>query len=213
MRCNARFLLGVVGVMGICAAASAETIGTFDIVATPTSASLVAGGGGSWGWLNVANVAIGENEAFTGFSVIDDGFANGPAGTTVEMTFAVGTAVNQAGDDLVLFDGRFSDNSYAVSTDFDGFTAEILLPDTVFIDTGESRSYFFVGTGPFDARVMAAAIDLSALGVPAGGSVTKVRVRGTSGEVDPLGLGSLVPEPATLSLLAFGAFAALRRRR
>ena len=205
-------LLALVFTLGVSSSPAFETIGPYNIQAAPISATLVAGGGG--GWLNVVNAPLSINDEFTGFSIIDDGHGNAASGTTIELTFAAGTAVNVAGNDLVMFDGRFSNNSYAVSTDFDGFAAELALLDTAFVDTGVVRSYYFNGNGPFTARVMAAAFDLSALGVPAGGSVSRIRFRGTTGEVDPLGMGSLVPEPVSvLGLVGLGLMGVIARRR
>jgi len=166
-----------------------EVIGPWTIVQAPATATLIAGGGGLWDWLNVVNAPITLDEAFTGFSLIDDGFANGDAGTIVEMTFAP-AVVNQDGTDLVLLDGRYSENSYAVSTGFDGFVIEQAFDATVFGFTGVTRSYFYgEDNGPYEANVMAAPIDLSDLGVPDGGLVSAVRVIITSTQGDLLGLG------------------------
>lgn len=218
-RCPLRF---VVLAAALAAPLRAEIIGPWDISDAPVSAALVAGGGGAWDWLNVVNAPISVSTAFSGFSIIDDGYANGPAGTTVEMTFAPGVAVNGPGDDLVVFDGRYSVNSYAWSTSYDGFVAEEALPGGAFAFTGVVKSYFYGGGGPFSALVMAKAVDLSTLGVPLGASILKVRLRGTTTEVDPLGIGVLrgrggqvpsVPEPGSLAFLGLGAAMALRRRR
>ncbi|MBU0640497.1 MAG: hypothetical protein KKB50_16665 [Planctomycetes bacterium] len=198
-------LLGLVG------GARGEIIGPYDIQAAPTAARLISGG--SSGWLNVVNASVDYNAAFSGFSIIDDGMANEPNDTIVEMDFAAGAAVNIAGSDLVMFDGRFSENSYYFSVDYDGFATELSLPLTAFSDTGVNRTYYYNGAGPYDADVMAAEIDLSFFGVPLGGSVTSVRFRTTdNGQADPLGVGSLVPEPASATLLCLGALALIRRR-
>ncbi len=189
-------------------AAGQETIGPYTVYA-PVSASLVAGGGGSWNWLNVVNSFVSINDAFSGYSIIDDGYANGPAGTSVEMTFGF-AVVNVAGDDLVMFDSVYSLNDYTFSVDYDGFVFQLPLPAGGFTAVG-ANSYYYGGGGPYGASVMAAPIDLSALGVPLGGTVTSVRFTAVSDQVDPLGVGAIVPSPA--GLLVLGGLAARRRRR
>ena len=193
--------------------AGVEVIGPWTIHAAPISATEIVGGGILWNWLNVVEVPVSINDAFSGFSIIDEGFANGNFGTTVEMTFAAGELRNLAGLDFVVFDARFSDNSYAVSTSFDGFVTEWELPDSVFADTGVDRFYFY-GSSPgdsFAADVMAVGVDLSDLGVPLYTVVTSLRLIGRSDQVDPLGIGSLIPAPA--SLILFGVTLIGNRRR
>lgn len=211
-------LCGLLVVLTLPSSLASEIIGPYTIESAPVSAQVIAVGGSLWGWVNVVDSYVSVNDAFTGFSILDDGYAN-PTGLTLELTFAPGTVVNATGNDLVLFDGRFSLNSYAVSTDYDNFTAELALPDTVFVDTGLDRVYYYQHSpNPGDttqADIMAAAFDLSSLGVPAGAQVLKVRIRATSSEVDPIGLGSLyVPEPfSTAGLIGIGTIAMLLRRR
>jgi hypothetical protein len=191
-------------------AAGQETIGPYTVYA-PVSASLVSGGGPGWDWLNVVNTSTSIHDAFSGHSIIADGFANGVAGTTVEMVFG-SPVVNNAGDDLVMFDARFSENDYAFSTDFDGFVAQLALPYTAFGAVGSAAYYYGLGAGKqYRATIMAAPIDLSLLGVPAGASVTAVRFTAVSDQVDPLGVGAIVPAPACAAVLA-ALFAARRRR-
>jgi hypothetical protein len=49
-------------------------IGPRDVVAAPTSAVLVIGGGAQFTWMNVVNAPVSIDEAFTGFGMIDDGY-------------------------------------------------------------------------------------------------------------------------------------------
>ena len=172
---------------------SGETIGPWIVRAAPASASLISGGTGGTNWINVVDTSVTYDEAFTGPSMIDDGYANLSDGTVIEMTFATGALVNGPGADLLLLDGRFSMNSYAVSADYDSFATELPLADTDFTSSGLTRSYYYGGTGPHVATVMGATIDLSDLGIPDDESVTTIRVRTTSGEADLLGVGILDP--------------------
>ena len=198
-------LLGTIGAQG-------EIIGPYDIKAAPIAATQI--GPANWGWVNVVNAPVSIHEAFTGFSIIDRGYANGNVNTTVELTFAAGDVVNLPGADLVLVDG-FSDNSYAFSTAHDGFLTELLLPDSEFSSTGLLRHYYYqnnLGGSPFPSNIKTVEIDLTSLDVPAGESVSTFRIRATSSQVDLFGLGSLTPEPGSLALFALGGFGLLRRR-
>ena len=168
-----------------------ETIGPWPLKAAPVSASLITGGGGIWHSLNIVNVAIDENTAFSGVGVADDGFANAAVNTVVEVVFAPGAVINLPGNDLVMFDALFSINSYAVSTDYDAFAFELPLPSTAFALTGVTHDYYYQGGLNPQTGVLAAPFDLSNLGVPTGAMVTRVRFRTTSGEADPLGIGAL----------------------
>jgi hypothetical protein len=57
--------------------ASAEVIGIWDVV-SPVSASLVGGSTDEefFFWLNVVDAPVTIEEAFTGYSILDDGYAN-----------------------------------------------------------------------------------------------------------------------------------------
>lgn len=164
-----------------------ETIGPHTIIATPSAASLVSGGGVPFTWLNEVNSPVTISDALSGFSIISDGFANAPSGTTILVTFAPGVLHNGPGNDLVLFDANSDTNVYRVRTSYDGFSQEILV--SVFADTGVDRSYFLGGAGPTSFDITAAQIDLSTLGVPAGGVVGQVRLFCEGPSNDPVGLG------------------------
>lgn len=209
-----RTLVGVTMGLVVSAASAQETIGPWEILAAPVSATLVAGGDGTFGWLNVVDRPVSLSEAFSGFSIIDDGFANADAGTIIEVTFALGDVVNIDGPDIVLFEARFDDGAYAVSTEYDGFLMEFFLPLGAFQDTGVDRDYYYENNNQINAAdVWAAQIDLSDLGVPLGESVASIRFRATNDLTDPLGIGSLVPTPGALALLGVAGIFAPRRRR
>lgn len=206
-------IASILGVAGFAAAgASAQLIGPFDIMQNATSAQLIAGGGAGWDWINTVNADTSVNDAFSGSDLIDRGYANASLGTIVEVTFARGIT-NQPGDDAVLFDARFSDNSYSVSADHDGFSTALVFASSDFTNTGVNRRYFYGGSGPFEATVFGVAFDLSNLGVAPGQKVLALRFETTSGQADPLGFGSLVPTPGGTAVLATGLLLGARRRR
>ena len=177
------------------AGSRAETIGPWTVT-PPTTATLIAGGGPpTWGWLNVRNAPVSVAEAFTLSPLADTGYANATPGTIVEVGFTP-AVVNAPGPDLVMFDARFDDGSYGISTDADGFTTEVILATTDFIDSGLVKVYYYELNpgGISSAGVHGAEIDLSALGVAAGASITRVRFRENNEDAcDPIGIGALEP--------------------
>jgi len=190
-----------------------ETIGPWTVRA-PDAAGAIVDLGGSWGWLNIVDAAVDVDTAFSGESILDDGYANATAGQEIEVLFFT-PVVNVVGPDLVMFDARFDEGEYAISSDFDGFTATTALGVGDFIDTGEDRDYFYElnDDGPFFADIWGAEIDLSDIGVPLGSSVTVLHFISTNGATDPIGMGAIVPAPGTIALLALGGIAGIRRRR
>jgi hypothetical protein len=198
--------------------ASAEVIGPYDIVAAPISASLIAGGGPDWGWLNFEDVTVTVDTAFTGFSVIADGYGSADAGTIVELTLSAHGIPNEPGPDLVLFEARYGKGEYVISTEPD-FSVEIELLESDFNDTGEDRVYFFEFNPlpiPTIADVWAAEIDLTDLGFGDGELVRTLYFRTTNDQADPLGVGILVPAPVSILAVGLGAptlLGARRRRR
>jgi hypothetical protein len=189
--------------------AEAELIGFWNLEA-PVSAELLSGGTSVFfDWLNVANEPVTIEEAFTGHGILDDGYANFSRDTVVELGYREGAARNRPGSDLVLFDARFDANSYAVSTSYDEFSSELFLLASTFVFTGETRQYYYAGLPlPFTADIWAVAFDLSALGVPEGWTVDKIRVRGLEDDGgDLIGVGAIreAAEPSSLVLLLVGA--------
>lgn len=196
------------------AADAAEVIGPH-VVRAPDSADVVSGELGG-GWLNVVNAPVDIDTAFSGESIIDDGIANVGTGGIVEVVFDI-PVVNIAGPDLVLYDARYDDGSYVVSTEFDGFAFDLGINQTSgFISTGLVYDYHFGGSSGnvFSATVYAAEIDLTDLGLPAGASVQRVQFRATNSGADPLGIGAIVPTPGTGAvLIGVGVGSVLRRTR
>ena len=187
-----RFVVGsLLGLVFVIRPGVAEVIGPYAIIDTPTNAELLGGGGAAFNWLNVVNAPVTIHDALTGFSVIADGYANANAGTTFRLTYTPGVLRNDPGPDLVLFDadGNGGDQ-YLISTDHDNFAHQVLVIPN--IDTGISREYFYGGAGPQSYAVMAATIDLSQLGVPAGATLTQMRIFTEGGSCDLLGVGVLL---------------------
>jgi hypothetical protein len=208
--------LSIVCIWGT-AQAHAELIGLWDVTA-PVSAQLVSGGDGPFfNWLNVANAPVTVEEAFSGHGILNDGYANFSTDTVVELAYGQGVLRNGPGDDLVLFDGRFDANSFGVTTSFDGFSSELSLFAGAFVNTGLTRSYYFGGLAqPYGAEIWGVVFDLSALGVPEGGLVDSIRVRGLEDNGgDLIGVGAIrdVAEPSSIVLLLGGLACAAGRRR
>lgn len=194
--------------------AQAELIGIWDVVA-PVSAHLVSGEDGEFfDWLNVVNASVTIEEAFTGHSILDDGYANFSTDTIVELNYDEGVLFNATGNDLVVFDAHFEANAYAIATSFDDFLTELTVSANTFLY--EPRFYYFGGLpDPFKVEIWGAAFDLSALGVPEGAPVNAIRVRGvTENGGDLLGVGAIreVGEPSAVLVVVTGLILAVRRR-
>lgn len=167
------------------------TQSTTDLIA-PDTASLVAGGGGIFAWLNVANVALTLEQAMTSVPIEDAGYANADVGTIVEVKFASGVT-NNVGPDVAMLDSVYDVGSYAISTDYDGFAASVVADMSVGTYC-TSKSYYYNGAGPYPADVYAVEIDLDALGVPAGATVTSLRFETLNTSCDPITLAKIGSE-------------------
>ena len=177
--------------------AAQEVIGPWDVRAAPASATGVVNAPGDW--LNVVNAPIDINAAFSGFSIIDDGWANIAPGNYIVVTFSPAIP-NIVGPDFVLFEGHFDTGTYVVSTDYDGFSATLAVGPGA--DSGESRSYYYQGAGPYNADIFGMEFDLSNLGVPADATVSSVRFEASNEMCDPIGIGAL-SEPIPVELMTF----------
>lgn len=192
---------------------AAEVVGSWTLEsadsATVSGATFDLGG-----WLNTTDAAVTPAEAFTGAGILERGWANLEVAESIDFGFS-GGVTNNAGADLVMLDAHFDDGEYLVSTDADGFTATFALTISMFVDTGESRAYYFGlnDLGPFPAEIWGAEFDLSSLGIADGGSVNTIRVTTTNTMADPIGLGRIVPAPGTSLLFATALVPFTRRRR
>ncbi|MAW60759.1 MAG: hypothetical protein CMJ94_07985 [Planctomycetes bacterium] len=161
---------------------------TADLVA-PDTASLIAGGGSIFNWLNVVNVPVTIEEAMTSMPVEDAGYANADVGTVIEVKFASGVT-NNAGPDIAMLDSVYDVGSYAIRTDYDGFAASVVADMAVGVYC-TSEAYFYGGAGPYGADVYSVEIDLDSLGVPAGATVTALRFETLNSSCDPITLAKI----------------------
>jgi hypothetical protein len=203
-------------VLAFSRSSSATMIGSWDVQSAPTSASMLSGTTSGYlnTWMNVVNTPISVNDALSGPNILDAGIAN-LNNALFQLTFGSGSVLNNAGDDLVLFDSRYDAGSYAISSSYDDFSNVLSIKSADFITTGESREYYLenVPYPPSPGNIYGVSIDLALLGIPDGAEVTDFRVWSLNGmRSDFIGMGSLspsaspaahAPEPATM--LLFGA--------
>ncbi len=156
----------------------------------PDSASLIAGGGGSFGWLNVVNAATTVSAAMTSDPYESQGYANAPTGTVIEVGFS-GGVVNGAGPDLVMLDAQFDSGSYRISSDFDGFVSSVTVTPGAGTLYHAVSYYYELNPGPWSASVMGADVDLTSIGVPSGSSVTALRFETLDAAGDPVTLAKI----------------------
>ncbi|MHC4824635.1 MAG: hypothetical protein ACYTEP_11560 [Planctomycetota bacterium] len=165
-----------------------QTLGPWELTA-PDSAAQIVGPGSSFGWLNVVNNPVTLSEAMSSDPIESAGFANAAAGDTIEVTFLNGVT-NRPGADLVMLDSQFDLGIYAISSDFDGFSSSVSV-DTTFGIQVASTSYYYLSGGPYAAGVFGVEVDLSDIGVPAGGNVTSLRFSCTNTGCDPITLAKI----------------------
>lgn len=205
--------VGLFLVLAFNPSASATMIGSWDVQSAPTSASMLRGETSGYmnAWVNTANAPISVNDALSGPNILDAGIGNLNF-SLFQLTFDSGSVLNNAGDDLVLFDARYDAGAYAISSSYDGFSSVLRLASSAFINTGETRDYYVQNTpypAAFSSTIYGASIDLALLGIPDGADVTDFRIWSLNGiGSDFIGMGSLspaahAPEPATM--LLFGA--------
>lgn len=105
---------------------------------------------------------------------------------------AISGVTNGPGDDLAMVDAAFDVGVYSISTDYDGFVANLTV-DTSTGDICATVDYYyeFNAGGPFVANVVAMGFDLSDLGVPAGATVTNLRFAMLGTGCDPVTLAKI----------------------
>lgn len=175
--------------------AQTQVLGPWE-VASPDTATLIAGGGGGWNWLNVVNTPTSIQDAFTGLPCDTRGFANGPFGTTVEVVFNAGVT-NSAGPDLVMLDA-FGGGQYLVASDHDSFVATHAVSHVAAPVIATHDFWYGQNTtsGSFSADVTGVEVDLTDLGVPQGATVYALRFTENGGGSDPIGLVKLAGGPS-----------------
>lgn len=181
--------VAAVGAIGALSPARAEVIGQFKVIDAPIAATQTGGPSLSSTWLNVAPAAVSVTDAFTRFSIIDDGFQVN-AGTSIDVFFEAGVAENRDGADLVLLDADAGLNVYLVTLFYQD--VPFTRPISTTADTGVTRDYFTSGGGPTQHSIFAAAIDFSLFGIPDGQEVQHVRVFAEGPDCAPLGVGVLL---------------------
>lgn len=166
--------------------------------------------GGTYSFNNATTL----DEALLGFTPLSGLYNMDRSGNSNDFTlyFDDLAAVDNAGADIVLFDVRYSRDTYEVAVITSGIESAFITFDFASqVNTGESYD-----SGA--AIVWAIEIDLASYGVT---SAEAIRFRGgpsdtSSGnpQADPTMAGVLaVPAPSTLALVGVGAFAGMRRRR
>jgi len=162
-----------------------------DLVA-PDSATLIAGTLTSpTGWLNLSNTSITLEEAMTDPTILTMGYANFQDGYIVEVTFASGVT-NGPGDDLSMVDAQYDFGEYLISTDFDGFAAQLPVNTTGGTLIGSGDYYFEPNVGStFFANIVERRFDLTDLGVPAGATVNSIRFEAEGSAADPMALAKI----------------------
>jgi hypothetical protein len=164
---------------------------------------------------------------------------NGTPDRSMELTFA-SPVINSDGEDILLLelDGgdsvRFWINDDRTNRSADvaaaSFSGSLIsgMPYTAFAynnagdqdinSLSELESPLgFTANPTTEGTIRGVGLDLSAVGVPLGGSVDRIRLQsiaGAGGRVDPVFIAALppVPEPAALALLALTPLIARRRR-
>jgi hypothetical protein len=189
--------------------ASAIPVGTFgDIDSWVTDASRILGTGGEYAGVDPLAGLIGDD--------LTDGAINLGLSSSVDsflLTFD-GGITNGAGDDFVVFDGRFSSDGVSIGV---GGT-ELAVSSSSFVDSGLD---FILKNTSFTFDLYGASLDLSDYGVAVGASITSLTLTAYAPEADIMGVGVLnsgstaVPEPSIIALFGAGLIGIgfVRRRK
>jgi hypothetical protein len=160
-----------------------QTLGQFTFNDQQFGNSLTESDGGSFrnsSWLNVVNANPGNPGALTGAN-FNTGIANIGLSGGLAYTIHYDTPIsNGPGEDLGVVSARFSTNDtfhLAVSTDGTNFTPFISFGPELAVNTGVAKSYFFGGfQGLFTPTLFVTPVDLSAFGLPLGGTISAVKI-------------------------------------
>lgn len=143
-------------------------------------------------WANIENAQPSLEDAFVSDDILAAAVDIGPG--TVELDFGAAGAYNGAGSDLVLFNLEWEPHRYAVSADYDGFSAQF----TPSLSGGGLPREYYTNLNqdePVSKSYSVGYVDLSSLGAPAGTVVQKVRVSGVTSHAELLGVGALHSRP------------------
>jgi hypothetical protein len=218
-------LIGLVAYIGLSAtSANAIALGSYTFNDAQFGDSLVESDGGTFSasnWLNTTNANPGNPDYLTGAN-FETGIANINLGPTYTIGYNTPIA-NGAGADFGIVVARFSTDDISLEVSIDGIT---FLPGiTVLAGTaiysGEGRTYYYGGGGPYGASLFVHEIDLSVFGLGLGDTISAVRigVGPNSNQLDLIrvaGFGeTAVPEPAAIGLFGLGllGLAGMRRRK
>lgn len=195
------------------------TLGSFTFNDNQFGNTLLESDGGthsSTNWLNTTNSNPGNPSYLTGVG-FETGIAN--IGIFGSKTYTIGyntAIVNGVGDELGVVVGRYSTDSFSMSVSTDGtnFVGLQTISAATAVDSGENRSYYYGGGGPYGARLWVHSLDLSSFGLSNGDSIVAVKFTGTT-ELDLIRAAGMnpVPEPGTVVAMALGFGAIFARRR
>lgn len=214
-----RVIAGVVACVGLGAGAQAQTtLGSFIFDDNKFGDTLTESDGGSHSsgnWLNTTNANPGNPGYLTG-AHFETGVANMGAGT-IDYTIGYASGIpNMTGDDMGIVVARYSTDNVEIRFSTDGVTfGPWTFPGSgTAVDSGEDRTYYYGGGGPYPARLWVHPIDLSDYGIGAGGIMAiGIRTGGGSGELDLIRAAGFIPSPSTVALVGAAGLLAGRRRR
>jgi len=184
------------------------SLGSFSFDSSQFGNSLGQSDGGSFAatnWLNVINTNPGSPAYLTGAN-FDTGISNIGLSASPVYTIGYNTPItNGPGADLGVVTARFS-SSDTIDLTINGNS--VSYGPALATSTSVFKSYFYGGTGPYDAILYVTLIDLSDFAVSDGASVNSIAVTG-SPELDLVRIAGLavpteVPLPATIPLFASG---------
>lgn len=189
--------------------ANAITLGTFNFNDSQFGDTVTASDGGTdanTNWLNVVNSNPGLVGSLTGAN-FDTGIANIGA-PSVSYTIGYNAGIqNGVGDDIGIVVARYSSDPFDIAFSTDGVTfgPTVTIGAASAVATGENRTYFYNGGGPFSSQLFVHALDLGNFGIADGASIAAVRITGST-ELDLIRAGGLtaVPEPSTYILFGMG---------